>query len=252
MHAGGISLLSAVSMDPRYTYLLINLGSILVPLIASFEPRLRFYRQWKALLPALLITLVFFIVWDHYLAAWDVWGFNPKYVLGIYWWGLPMEEWLFFITIPYSCLFIYASLNYLLPREPFSRHARNITGVWVVILLFVAALGYDRLYTGIKLTLTAVLLAYAWYRDYPWMGKFIRCYLVSLIPFLLVNGLLTALPVVTYDDTENLGIRLFTIPVEDTQYTLLLLLMNVILFENFKRRLRLDPDASAPSPNGHH
>ena len=85
MHAGGISLLSAVSMDPRYTYLLINLGSILVPFIASFEPRLRFYRQWKALLPALLITLVFFIVWDHYLAAWDVWGFNPKYVLGIYW-----------------------------------------------------------------------------------------------------------------------------------------------------------------------
>ena len=67
-----------------------------------------------------------------------------------------------------------------------------------------------------------------------------------------MNGLLTALPVVTYDDTENPGIRLLTIPVEDTQYTLLLLLMNVILFENFKRRLRLDPDASAPSPNGHH
>ena len=171
MHAGGISLLSAVSMDPRYTYLLINLGSILVPFIASFEPRLRFYRQWKALLPALLITLVFFIVWDHYLAAWDVWGFNPKYVLGIYWWGCRWKNGFFFITIPYSCLFIYASLNYLLPREPFSRHARNITGAWVVILLFVAALGYDRLYTGIKLTLTAVLLAYAWYRDYAWMGN---------------------------------------------------------------------------------
>lgn len=239
-------------MDPRYTYLLINLGSILIPFLASFEPRLRFYRQWKALFPALLITGAFFICWDHLLASWGVWRFNPKYILGIYWWGLPMEEWLFFFTIPYSCLFIYASLNFLIPKTRFSRHARNISGVWVVILLIVAALGHDRLYTGIKLTLTAVLLAYAWYLNYPWMGSFIRCYLVSLIPFLLVNGILTALPVVTYNDAENLGIRLYTIPVEDTQYTLLLLLMNVILFEYFKRRLRLDPDRSTTPAFGHH
>lgn len=239
-------------MDPRYTYLLINLGSILIPLLASFEPRLRFYRQWKALFPALLLTGAFFIFWDHYLAEWGVWGFNPKYILGIYWWGLPMEEWLFFLSIPYSCLFIYSSLNFLLPQEPFSRFARNISGIWVVVLLFVAAYGHDRLYTGIKLTLTAALLAYAWKRNYPWMGRFIRCYLVSLIPFLLVNGLLTALPVVTYNDTENLGIRLHTIPVEDTQYTLLMLLMNVMLFEYFKRRFRLDTSTSKPPSLGHH
>ena len=66
------------------------------------------------------------------------------------------------------------------------------------------------------------------------MGKFYRAYLVSLIPFFIVNGILTSLPVVMYNDSENLGIRIFTIPIEDTMYSLLLLLMNIVLFEYFK------------------
>ncbi|MFM7727525.1 MAG: lycopene cyclase domain-containing protein, partial [Flavobacteriales bacterium] len=78
-----------------------------------------------------------------------------------------------------------------------------------------------------------------WWKNPAWLGRFYRSYLVCLIPFLLVNGLLTSLPVVTYNDLENLGIRIHTIPVEDTQYTLLLLLMNVTLFEHFRSKFRL-------------
>ena len=69
------------------------------------------------------------------------------------------------------------------------------------------------------------------------MGKFYRAYLVSLIPFFIVNGLLTCIPVVTYNNNENLGIRLGTIPVEDTIYLLLLLLMNIVIYEFFKKIL---------------
>jgi lycopene cyclase domain-containing protein len=55
--------------------------------------------------------------------------------------------------------------------------------------------------------------------------------MVHLIPFLTVNGILTALPVVLYNDTENCGFRIYTIPVEDTMYSYLLLMMNIIIFE---------------------
>jgi hypothetical protein len=46
-----------------------------------------------------------------------------------------------------------------------------------------------------------------------------------------VNGVLTALPVVIYNDLENIHTRLFTIPVEDTLYFMTLFLMNVSLYE---------------------
>jgi lycopene cyclase domain-containing protein len=66
------------------------------------------------------------------------------------------------------------------------------------------------------------------------MGWFYLAYFVSLVPFLIVNGILTSLPVVWYNNAHNLGIRLYTIPIEDTMYSLLLLLMNVWLYEGIK------------------
>ncbi len=220
-----------------YTYLLINIFSILIPLLFSFEKRLSFYKLWKALFPAVLITGSFFIVWDHYMTLWNVWQFNPAYVLGINVWGLPIEEWLFFLTIPYSCLFIYESLNFLIKKDHLLRFSKNFSIVLIVILSITALLNTDKSYTWIKLSLTALMLVFVVLKKFPFIGKFYRTYLVSLIPFLIVNGILTSLPVVIYNDTENLGIRIFTIPVEDTMYSLLLLLMNVVLFEFFKKKM---------------
>ncbi len=57
--------------------------------------------------------------------------------------------------------------------------------------------------------------------------RFLAAYAICLIPFLLVNGLLTALPVVLYNDSENIGLRIYTIPAEDVFYGMLLVLGNV-------------------------
>jgi len=171
------------------------------------------------------------------MTLWNVWQFNPAYVLGINVWGLPIEEWLFFLTIPYSCLFIYESLNFLIKKDHLLRFSKNFSIVLIVILSITALLNTDKSYTWIKLSLAALMLVFVVLKKFPFMGKFYRAYLVSLIPFLIVNGILTSLPVVIYNDAENLGIRIFTIPVEDTMYSLLLLLINVVLFEFFKKKM---------------
>ena len=106
----------------------------------------------------------------------------------------------------------------------------------MIVVLF----NTEKLYTAIKLTLTVFMLVYVLIENFDFMGKFYRAYFVSLFPFFIVNGILTALPVVTYNDSENLGIRIGTIPVEDTVYTLLLLLMNICLYEYFKQLLSKD------------
>ena len=64
--------------------------------------------------------------------------------------------------------------------------------------------------------------------------SFLVSYAICLIPFLIVNGFLTAIPVVIYNDAENLGWRIYSIPFEDTFYGMLLVLMNIVLYEKLK------------------
>ena len=65
-------------------------------------------------------------------------------------------------------------------------------------------------------------------------ASFLVSYAICLIPFLIVNGFLTAIPVVQYNDAENLGIRIYTIPFEDAFYGMLLVLMNIVIYEKLK------------------
>jgi lycopene cyclase domain-containing protein len=75
-----------------------------------------------------------------------------------------------------------------------------------------------------------------------YMGRFYVAFGFTLIPFFIVNGILTGsfIPgeVVWYNDEENLGFRLGTIPLEDVFYGMLLLLLNIVIFEWLDERER--------------
>lgn len=217
--------------DKHYTYLLLNLGSIIFPFLLSFDKKVAFYKKWPQLLWGIGLTGAFFIVWDVLKTHYGIWSFNPEYIVGIYIINLPLEEWLFFITVPYACVFIYACLNAYLP-DYLSKPSKYIAPTLIVALLILAAVNYTRTYTVVTFTFTAIFLGiYMALFKNRLGGRFWMAYLVHLVPFFIINGFLTSLPVVIYNDAENLGIRVGTVPIEDTIYSMLLLLMNIGIME---------------------
>jgi lycopene cyclase domain-containing protein len=219
-----------------WLYLALNIGSISVPFLFSFDKRVGFYHKWKFLFPALIITATFFIIWDFWFTEIGIWKFNYEYVTGLNLVNLPVEEWMFFLFIPYACVFIHESLKYYLPKAPLENYGKQIALVLAAVLLVTAYIHSDRMYTVTTFTLLGLFLLLNVFAFRSWfLGRFFFTYLISLIPFAVVNGILTSMPVLIYNDSENLGIRLGTIPLEDCFYSMLMLLINITIFEHLMR-----------------
>jgi lycopene cyclase domain-containing protein len=223
----------------KFTYLAINFFTIIVPFGGSFDRRLHFYTRWKYCMPGLLFTAIFFLVWDYFKTRYGVWSFNEKYIIGVKFFGLPFEEVLFFFTVPYACTFIYECLYVYQKKRIFPNNSSYIVMLLSLVMVASSFIFTHRAYTFSVLFLLGTILPLSLQvLDAEELDRFIQMYLVSLIPMFVVDGLLTALPVVMYDNTQNLGLRIGTIPVEDFLYSAILLLMNVALYEwNVKRHI---------------
>ncbi|WP_412467240.1 lycopene cyclase domain-containing protein [Pedobacter sp. KLB.chiD] len=222
----------------NYTYLLINIAVIFFPLVLSFDKKVYFFSKWKFIFPAILLTGIVFLIWDILFTKLNVWSFNPDYLVGINLFGLPLEEMLFFLTVPYACVFIYECLNIYFPKNNLQKYSLAVSNLFLGLSVALLFFGYNRWYTLINFGFLLIVLAYVEYVNVKlrFMYRFYRAYLVSLVPFYIVNGFLTAVPVVMYNDKENIGFRVGTIPFEDHFYLMSLLLMNVFLYEFFKSR----------------
>jgi len=225
-------------LNPHYTYFIILAASLAGPLVLSFDKKVAFYKNWKYFFPAVLMPAMFYIVWDFYFTAKGVWRFNENYITGIKLYNLPIEEVLFFFIVPYCCVFIYECIKTYFPRIKNKAVADVLLMtvglfVWVMGIIF-----YKKYYTSWTFIFTALFIvaiyAFRKYFNSFDASSFLVSYCIMLLPFLIVNGFLTAIPVVLYNDAENLGIRIQTIPLEDIFYGMLLILMTITIYEKLK------------------
>ena len=228
-------------MKDKFVYLAIDFFSIIFPFIFSFYPKHNFSKKWRYLWLAILIPAVFFIVWDEWFTQIGIWGFTPRYLTGINLGSLPLEEILFFICIPYACVFTYEAVNYLMAWRLNEKYTNLITDLLMFAMLLAGGINIERWYTSVTFILLAIFLAlHRWVWKTNYLGKFYVAFLFILIPFFITNGILTGTgieeQVVWYNDAENLGIRMGTIPIEDTFYGMLLLMMNVSIFEYLQKK----------------
>ena len=222
----------------KFSYLALMMGSLFFPFIFSFEKQISFYRRWKSLSIAILISGVFFIVWDSLFSYFGFWSFNDKFILGPRFLGLPLEEWMFFIVIPYCSVFIYETSKLYLPRLNYNKQIEYL--LWFVVIVFsvLAIMNFGKWYTFINMISNVLLLVYVlvFSNFKKYYTHFALTFVVSFFPMLFVNGVLTSMPVVEYNSSFFSEIRLMDIPIEDFSYFLLLLLMNLLIYEKIESR----------------
>lgn len=224
----------------HFIYCGLLLFTLSYPLFKSFEDKIQYHKKWKFLFSGICASATFFIIWDIWFTKIGIWKFNPDYVLGFYLSDLPIEEWLFFIIVPFSCVFIYEVMNYFVKKDVLGKYSKHITLSLILILSALTILYYDRLYTVVACSLLILfLLIHLFIIKASYLGRFYLAWAVCLLPFFIVNGVLTAMPVLIYNNDENMGIRIYTIPLEDMFYGMLNVLQVITIYEWLKSRNKL-------------
>ncbi|MCS7053759.1 MAG: lycopene cyclase domain-containing protein [Ignavibacterium sp.] len=218
------------------TYLLINLMIIIVPLILSFERKILFYKKLINYWYSILIVSSAFLIWDVIATARGDWAFAKEHIIGISFFGLPIEEILFFITVPYACIFIFETVNLYLNDKKIKL---NEYFVWNFSLIFIliALLNQSRnyTYTVMLFSSSSVLLIYFLDKNLLLSRNFWITIAITYVPFLIVNYILTSIPIVTYNQKAFSTIRITTIPLEDFFYSFSMISM-WILFYNLSKK----------------
>lgn len=219
------------------TYLLINILIILFPLVLSFDKNLKFYRNVKYVLASILIVSSAYIVWDIIATNRGDWAFSEQHLLGIYFYVLPLEEILFFITVPYSCIFIYETIKFYINEKVYPIK-KNIFLIPVISFIVLALVFNKQAYTFTVLLYSAAFFLLGVLTNSKLLTSkiFWISILICFVPFFTVNYFLTSIPVVTYNDTAFSAIRVITIPLEDFLYSFSMVSLWILFYEFFRAK----------------
>jgi lycopene cyclase domain-containing protein len=222
-------------------YFLLIVLTPLFPILLSFDKKVRYLKNWKWSLLAAVIIAIPFILWDEFFTQIMVWGFNDEYLLGVSIGSLPVEEICFFIVVPFACTFIYECVRYYF----ISRKLRWFnTFFYAALVLFAFLLALVNLggwytFTVVIAAVAVMLIAVSLKKRSTFLPL---AFIISLIPFLIVNGILTGTgiqdEIVWYNEYEFSGLRIMTIPLEDILYSWSLISLNVMLYEFLKGMVR--------------
>jgi lycopene cyclase domain-containing protein len=210
----------------------ITLLVLALPLALSFDHKVAFWRKWPQVAAAIVVVMAVFIPWDIWKTAEGVWGFNSRFAGEFRLLKLPPGEWLFFICVPYACLFILECVRAYFRDVPW-RIPR--LAVFLAAGVFTATACWFRglTYTGtVFLSVAMVLVAMEYLVPATLRSRnFWVAIGITYLPFLIANGVLTGLPIVWYDDARILAIRVGSIPMEDFFYSFSMLALATLVHD---------------------
>lgn len=213
----------------------IDLMILLPGVVFTIIPWTRRLRSYRAILSAISLTALLYLIWDFIAVKIGTWGFNPEYVLPIRVIDLPIEEIEFFFVVPFSSLVFYEIYDLKVKTK---LHIKR--GVFTLLggsIALSSILFFTHSYTFVVLIYLGLAILLSSFLD-PDMLRSLSFWLfivTTYVPFLVFDYFLTSLPVVIYGKGAIIGIRVTTIPIEDFLYSLSMFIYYALFYRVFSR-----------------
>lgn len=206
----------------KHLYTLIALAILAGPLALSFDNRVHFWTHWPAAGLSLVLSGVLYLFWDSLVVRRGDWTFNPAFTGRFRIFHLPLGELLFFVAVPYACLFLFEVVRSYFPSVELIRVTSGSLAFGA--LVFVGASWFFRHqgYTFLAFLSVAIFLSTLGFTHPTLAGRseFWIWWAFCFGGFVLVDGVYTALPTIWYNPNAVTGLRVGPIPVEDFLYNL--------------------------------
>lgn len=214
----------------KINYLIFNLIILFLPLISYFFYKNMYFPKFFPFIISIILSAFLFIIHDIKVNnKW--WSFNNKYIIGLKIFNLPVEEYLFFIVISFSCLVIWENLKIFSINYSFI----SIILIFLIFFVYFNSRKLNREYTKFVIFTNIILI---------FLDKILKINLflnpifniyILIIFFLTLffNYYLTKKPIVVYNEKYNSGKKILTIPIEDFFYGINFIYLLTISYEYF-------------------
>ncbi len=139
-------------------------------------------------------------------------------------------------------MFVYIFRSQIFEKNsPFHKIHKTISILLISILTTTFILSIWKWYTSLQFLFMVFFLGFLRYKSVN-LSYYYLTYLLILPFFFLSNGILTGTGIVNevvwYNNTENLMLRIGTIPIEDIIYGMLLIFLNIYIYQRLKMKKR--------------
>jgi hypothetical protein len=216
---------------------LINLILVLIPIALAFDKRFQIFKDWRGILPAVVITGIATAVFKLAFVHYHLLSYDLSTVSDVFFFEIPLESALFCFTVPFAGIGIYNYLNSLFFNNDLEKYSLALSNILLGLGIAIIFFAYTKAYAVTTFVVLLLLLFYVEYvNKYRFMYKFYRTFAVFIVLYALWQLLFAGYRSLAYNIDRTLNFNLIKVPFENYFLLGAILLLAVYFFEYFKRR----------------
>lgn len=219
-------------------YLLLTLIFAATLSLAFYLKRTNLFGNARPFFTSIAIAGLFNVLLSYLFVVSGILMFDSNYLSGIVVMGIPIEQILLCLMLPYSFLLLYCHLNQNQDLKKTDKYSLSISNVLMGLSIAMIFFAYSKGLTVITFSLMLLSLFYVEYKNpIRFMSQFYRSYLFALIFFLILFVPIHYFSIYNYPLSQTIALKIAFIPFESYFSFLTMGLLTVYVYEFAKRRL---------------